>query len=162
MCSLRVQQLSLRLLLLLQCYTILWLIPWGFPVALPWPSTWSSRGLGTAAAGFPHSLSPCLLPHHAKKRDVVGSPRGSAPTGETEDPLEPQGIDSAIPAPMTTLTHMSPWVTTQGDISSFTHVTHPLLQPTVPKTPEVASMCMFPLGLSQLHCQINFFLYRRE
>ena len=65
-------------------------------------------------------------------------------TRETEDPLRPEGSDSSIPAPMATLMQTSPWADTLGDIPSFIYITHPLFQPTMPKTPEAVSTCMFP------------------
>ena len=43
---------------------------------------------------------------------------------------------------------MSLWVATPGGTPSFTHITHPLLQPTMSKTPEAVSMCMFPPGVA--------------
>ena len=97
-----------------------------------------------AAAGFPHSLSPCLPAWHAEERATIGGSGGSTPNRRNRRSPWATGHGLSHPAPVTTLTQMSPWASTPGDISSFTHVTHLLLQPTIPRTPEVASMCMFP------------------
>ena len=78
------------------------------------------------------------------RRELSSVALGALPLPrETDDPHGTEGMDSAIPALTATLTQMSPWVATPGDTPSFTHVTHSLLQPTMPNTPEVASMCMF-------------------
>ena len=53
-------------------------------------------------------------------------------------------MDSAIPIPMATLTQTPLQAATLGDSPSIPHVTHPLLQPTVLKTLETASVYMFP------------------
>ena len=82
-------------------------------------------------------LSQQSMPRREPSPAALGAPPS---TGETEDPLRPEEMDSAIPAPMVTFMQMSPWVATPGDSPSLLHVTHPLLQPTVPKTPEAESM----------------------
>ena len=86
----------------------------------------------------------------------------SSSTGEREDPLWPEGMDSAIPPPIAILMQMPSWVATPGGTPSFTHITHPLLQTTVLKTLEVASMHIFPPGLSKLNWWISYFLCRGE
>ena len=53
-------------------------------------------------------------------------------------------MDSAIPAPMAVPMQIPLWVARTGGIPSFTHIDHPLLQQTMPNTPEVVSMCMSP------------------
>ena len=70
-----------------------------------------------AAAGFPHSLSPCLPAQYAEERATIGGPGGSTPNRRNRRSL--QGTDSAIPAPTAILKQMSPQVATPGDISSF-------------------------------------------
>ena len=109
------------------------------------------------------STASAPVSHHGTlRRKPPSVALGALPsTGEKKIPMG-LGADSAIPTQMAILTQMPPWASTPGDISSFTHVTHPLLQPTVLKSPEVASMCMFPPGLSQLDCQISYLCYRRE
>ena len=62
---------------------------------------------------------------------------------ETEDFLGLEEMDRAIPALTATPTQMPLWVTTPGDILSFLYIS-PLLQPTVLKTPETASVYMLP------------------
>ena len=56
-------------------------------------------------------------------------------TEATEDPLRLNETDSAIPILTASLSQMPPWMATPGNIPSIPHVTHPLLQPTMPKTP---------------------------
>ena len=115
---------------------------------------WLKQASLTASAPIPQ----CSMPR--RKLPLVAL-EASPSTGETED-LRPEGTDSAIPALMATLTQMSLWVAMLGDTPSFGHVTYPLLQPTMPKTLEAASMCTFPPGLSQPDCKISYFLYRRK
>ena len=82
--------------------------------------------------------------------------------GGTEDPLGPEETDSAILALTATIMQPSLKAAMLGDTSSFTHVTHPLLQSTVAKTLEAVSMCTFPPGSSQPDCWISYFLYKRK
>ena len=71
-------------------------------------------------------------------REPPSAALGAPPsTEETEDPLGPKEMDSAIPIQMATIMQMLPWAVTAGDTPSFTH---PLLQPTVPGTLEVLSI----------------------
>ena len=91
----------------------------------------------TASAPVSQHSMPRIEPPSA----ALGAPPS---TKETEDPLWPKETDSAIPILMATITQMPPQVATPADTPSIPHVTHPLLQPTMPQTPEAASMYMFP------------------
>ena len=97
-------------------------------------------GLGAVSVGFTHSLSPCLLAQYTKEK-LPSVVLGILPSArETEDPLRLEGIDPIIPAPTAAFRQMSPWVATPGSTPSFTHITHPLLHPTMLKTPEAVSI----------------------
>ena len=83
--------------------------------------------------------------HRTLRKEPPPVTLGASPsTREREDPIRPEGMDSAIPAPTAIIMQMPPWVATPGSTPSFTHITHLLLQPTMPKTPEVVSTCTFP------------------
>ena len=89
--------------------------------------------LQQASPTIPAPVSQCSTPRRELPLVPLGAP---PPTRETKDPLWPEGMDSAIPVLMATLTQTSPWVATLGNTPSFICVTHPLLQFTMPKTPE--------------------------
>ena len=116
---------------------------------------WLQWALSTASA----PVSQCSMPRREPPTAVLGAPPS---TEETEDPLWPKEMDSAIPVMMATLTQMPLQRATPDDTPNIPHVTHPLLQPTMPKTPEATSMYMFPPGSYQSPCQINFFCSRRK
>ena len=115
-----------------------------------------------AAVGFPHSLSPCLQVQYTEERATISSLGGSALNQRNKRALRPERMDSVIPAPTTTLTQMPPWAVTTGGTPSFNHITHPLLQPTMPKTLKAVNMCMFPPWLSKLDCWTSYFSYRER
>ena len=141
----------------------LWSMPWSLLVTWPQPSTCISRGPWNGSSRLPPQHQPLSPSAVCWGENHHWQPWGLClQTGETEDPLRPEGMDSAIPALMATLTQMSLWLAMLGDTPSFTCVTQSLLQPTMPKTPEAVSMCTFPPGLSQLDWQISYFLYRRK
>ena len=150
MCSLRVWKLTFRFPLLHQCYT---LTSWYHGA-----SWWDHHGYQPASPGTLEQLqqasptaSAPVFQCSTLRREPPLVALGPLPsTRETEDPLGPEGMDSVIPALMATITQMSLLEAMLGDTSSFTHFTHPLFQPTMPKTQEVASTCTFPPVLSQM------------
>ena len=122
--SLRVWQSPFRLPLLHWCHSL--------PGYYHWASSWCHHGhqlatpggLGAVAADFPHNLNACLPAQYAAERAAI-SGFGAAPsTGETEDPLRLEGMDSAIPVLMAIPTQVSLWVATPGDMPNITCVTH--------------------------------------
>ena len=108
---------------------------------------WLQWASSTASA----SVSQLCMPRREPPSVALVAPPS---TEETEDSLGLKEMDWAIPVPMATLTQMLLWVATPGDTPSIPHITHPLLQPTVLKTPEAASMYMFPQRSYWLPCQM--------
>ena len=87
-----------------------------------------------AAVGFPTSSAPFSL-CSTLRREQPSMALGAPPSmREREDPLKLEGTDSAIPATIETLTQTPPQVVTPDGTPSFTHITHPLLQPMMPDT----------------------------
>ena len=121
----------------------------------PQPSPCSSRGPWNGYSSFPHSLAPvsqCSTLRKEPPSVVLGAP----------PQLEKEKIPSGIPALMTIPMQMPLQAAIPGCTPSFTCITYPLLQPTMPKTPEVVTTSMFPPRLSQLDWKISYFLCRRE
>ena len=127
------------------------------------PSKWhchshqpcSSRGLGAAAAGFLPQSQPLSLGAICQGREPPSAALGAPPSaGEQKIPSGQKGWTlSSLPQcnPHADI-FMGGYTRWHPQVHSYYS---PLLQPTVPKTLEVASMCMFPSGCDQLDSQIN-------
>ena len=87
------------------------------------------------------AASTLVSQHRMPRMEPPSAALGAPPSTEgTEDPLRLKETDSAISILMVTLTQTPLWVALPGDTHCIPHGTHPLLQPTMPKTPEAASM----------------------
>ena len=90
------------------------------------------------AAGFPSHLRLYLPAQHSRETVAIGSPGG------WRNRRSPQARRDRLhhPCPDGNSPATSPWVATQGGTPSFTHATHLLIQPTMLKTLEVASISL--------------------
>ena len=72
--------------------------------------------------------------------DLNSTEPEALPFTRAEDPLGLQGIDSAVPDPMATSSQVSPHVVMPENIPSIVQVSHSPSLPTMPRTPEMASI----------------------
>ena len=124
----------------------LWSILLSLPMTSPDPSTYSSRGPWSGCSRLPPTALAPVSWCSMSRREPPSVALGILPQPEKQKIPSGQRGQTPSALPNCNPMQMSLWPATPGGTPCFTHITHPLLQPTVPKILEVASMCMFPQG----------------
>ena len=139
------------------------------PLSSHWSSIWHHQGLQPKPPGALEWLqwnssttSAPVSQHSMPGRKPPSMALGALPSTRAEHPLGLEGTDSAIPDPMATSLQASLGVVTSENISSIIQVSHSPFPPTIPKTPEVASIfptlqSQAPTRLIQMTCQMRWF-----